>query len=393
MAIKHSFLTLFFFILSLNILYASEHTDEQSLSAPLTEEVYIKLKDLLLSENGSLKLLLAIRSKEISALSLIDECSQDNCPLNRIKFPHIRSAYEATVCHSLKTLGYTGTISYTSLGSADLYFDLALITQFAYALKGKKQKFIINLIDKDYANCLESNQPTERHKQFWQFGQWLEKVQKDTECTIRVCPHSSVDNYLKLCSQNPSFKSHIVIAMDVPHENFLRTTLHPLLFKGTQPGCLAYIVVARSLQGISALPTHEIPHFGYVQTEELLGILPATDHKSLSVLNRQTSFITDTTRYNIATFQNYSMPLDRMYQEYALPTPEFFTSNILKPYLEETRKHMVSKCYTCNKEEAVKICSNCKCIAYCSPTCQKEDWRRHKKDCKKASVDITMLTK
>jgi len=30
----------------------------------------------------------------------------------------------------------------------------------------------------------------------------------------------------------------------------------------------------------------------------------------------------------------------------------------------------------------LKSCSNCKCVFYCSPACQKADWNRHKKPCK-----------
>jgi hypothetical protein len=41
------------------------------------------------------------------------------------------------------------------------------------------------------------------------------------------------------------------------------------------------------------------------------------------------------------------------------------------------------KCATCKGEGKPKLllCSKCKQIQYCSPTCQKADWKEHKKDC------------
>ncbi|KAL3848317.1 hypothetical protein ACJMK2_019185 [Sinanodonta woodiana] len=38
-------------------------------------------------------------------------------------------------------------------------------------------------------------------------------------------------------------------------------------------------------------------------------------------------------------------------------------------------------CFVCNSRQSVKVCSRCKGIAYCSKTCQKRDWGRHKQDC------------
>lgn len=38
-------------------------------------------------------------------------------------------------------------------------------------------------------------------------------------------------------------------------------------------------------------------------------------------------------------------------------------------------------CVVCGSTKTPKKCSRCKCISYCSPTCQKGDWKRHKAEC------------
>ena len=42
-------------------------------------------------------------------------------------------------------------------------------------------------------------------------------------------------------------------------------------------------------------------------------------------------------------------------------------------------------CYTYDKNNLLK-CSGCKVVKYCSRECQKKDWARHKKDCKKLAT-------
>ena len=40
------------------------------------------------------------------------------------------------------------------------------------------------------------------------------------------------------------------------------------------------------------------------------------------------------------------------------------------------------KCMKCGLEgESVRRCSRCKKISYCSPECQRADWKQHKKNC------------
>jgi hypothetical protein len=47
----------------------------------------------------------------------------------------------------------------------------------------------------------------------------------------------------------------------------------------------------------------------------------------------------------------------------------------------------VPKCASCNELEPIDEkflrCSNCLAVLYCSKGCQKEDWKNHKKECKK----------
>jgi len=41
----------------------------------------------------------------------------------------------------------------------------------------------------------------------------------------------------------------------------------------------------------------------------------------------------------------------------------------------------VTPCDYCNRDHADLKCSRCKCVYYCSQTCQKKDWKEHKKPC------------
>jgi len=53
---------------------------------------------------------------------------------------------------------------------------------------------------------------------------------------------------------------------------------------------------------------------------------------------------------------------------------------------DEAQQEAVRVCGKCGKEaENMKKCSACKMIRYCSPECQKGDWKAHKKSCKKAA--------
>jgi len=43
-------------------------------------------------------------------------------------------------------------------------------------------------------------------------------------------------------------------------------------------------------------------------------------------------------------------------------------------------------CSLCGSTKNLKYCSGCKKIQYCSTSCQKNDWKKHKKICKVASI-------
>jgi ankyrin repeat protein len=53
---------------------------------------------------------------------------------------------------------------------------------------------------------------------------------------------------------------------------------------------------------------------------------------------------------------------------------------------------MERNCAACkNSGLNFKVCSACKNVHYCSRDCQKSDWKRHKKECKKATRKMTTI--
>eukprot|EP01084_Bolivina_argentea_P159064 277047_1 len=48
----------------------------------------------------------------------------------------------------------------------------------------------------------------------------------------------------------------------------------------------------------------------------------------------------------------------------------------------KTLIHMTSVCHVCNAATS-NVCSGCKRVRYCNVNCQRQDWKRHKKECKK----------
>ena len=55
---------------------------------------------------------------------------------------------------------------------------------------------------------------------------------------------------------------------------------------------------------------------------------------------------------------------------------------ILKPNKDSTANVTTGSCNRCNKD-TTKKCAGCKSVHYCSRECQKQDWAKHKKFCKK----------
>ena len=57
------------------------------------------------------------------------------------------------------------------------------------------------------------------------------------------------------------------------------------------------------------------------------------------------------------------------------------------PFTAPLARAQKSACYKCAKvKENIPHCKACKVIEYCSATCQKNDWPRHQKECKKLSA-------
>lgn len=53
-------------------------------------------------------------------------------------------------------------------------------------------------------------------------------------------------------------------------------------------------------------------------------------------------------------------------------------------HISNTKKNIKQgkACFTClNFVDKLLVCSGCQCTYYCNNKCQKEDWKRHKKEC------------
>lgn len=44
-----------------------------------------------------------------------------------------------------------------------------------------------------------------------------------------------------------------------------------------------------------------------------------------------------------------------------------------------------NSCKRCGKTDNLKSCGACKKVKYCGTTCQKSDWKEHKKVCNKST--------
>ena len=59
-----------------------------------------------------------------------------------------------------------------------------------------------------------------------------------------------------------------------------------------------------------------------------------------------------------------------------------FELDIIKIQAERLSELNINRCNVCNSSKNLSRCNRCKSIWYCSVTCQKMDWRTHKKVCK-----------
>lgn len=55
-----------------------------------------------------------------------------------------------------------------------------------------------------------------------------------------------------------------------------------------------------------------------------------------------------------------------------------------------SKSSFVVPCHTCNKQGSWGHCIRCRTTFYCSPACQKADWKEHKLDCEVPAVAVAM---
>ena len=52
-------------------------------------------------------------------------------------------------------------------------------------------------------------------------------------------------------------------------------------------------------------------------------------------------------------------------------------------FIEKNKENMCHTCHKVAQDNALKTCSRCKKVKYCSKECQVKDWKLHKKNCRK----------
>ncbi|CAB9513372.1 repeat and MYND domain-containing protein 2 [Seminavis robusta] len=66
--------------------------------------------------------------------------------------------------------------------------------------------------------------------------------------------------------------------------------------------------------------------------------------------------------------------------------PVFF--NVLEVVNIKPDEEKLALCTACGTPHGLKKCSGCSSLRYCSKDCQKSDWKRHKKECKRIKMDL-----
>lgn len=73
-------------------------------------------------------------------------------------------------------------------------------------------------------------------------------------------------------------------------------------------------------------------------------------------------------------------------QQAAWGTGSHFTPSFLLPIEPLTKEVLLAKCCHVCGAEGAKDCSACRTVAYCSKTCQHQDWKQHKKACREVQA-------
>lgn len=50
--------------------------------------------------------------------------------------------------------------------------------------------------------------------------------------------------------------------------------------------------------------------------------------------------------------------------------------------VNEVASFVTKRCMVCGSQGRLQACARCELVVYCSKKCQKEDWRRHKTECR-----------
>ena len=170
-------------------------------------------------------------------ISLFSECVCECCPLNRIRFPYLRTIFELMYFNRY-VLKYINddTITYTSFGAGYYFQD---IVNLSLLIRAGYNHFNVIFVDNmmDYMDCLSNpkiNQYAQNNQAKFEMndienpkrGRWCSfrtyRIIKILEIFENYFDHITIietpEKYIELCRQNPNFKSNVLVGIDYVDE-------------------------------------------------------------------------------------------------------------------------------------------------------------------------------
>jgi hypothetical protein len=138
------------------------------------------------------------------------------------------------------------------------------------------------------------------------------------------------------------------------------------------------------VRDVNALPLVHVEYTcgtkkeGMKAAEKMMGGLrQGTLMLSKEVTSEQMDILTCLLREN---YENLNK-VDCAFTECEKSIPKKWKFSVVRP-VDATKRGGIVYCPSGCGKAASKVCSRCKTAAYCSPECQKSQWKSHKRECK-----------